>query len=47
MVGHGYCLMVDSEGVAGLSEGAALPDLFDLVADMPDQSDSEYCTHSD
>lgn len=34
-VDHGYRSMVDNEGVAASLEGAALPELLDLVGGVP------------
>lgn len=43
-VGQGYRSAEDNEGVAALSEGAALPKTLDLVVDVSNWSVLEYCT---
>lgn len=39
-----YCSNAVEEGIAGLSEGAALHETLDPVANVPNWSVSEYCT---
>lgn len=43
--GQGYWSMADKESIAASSEGVSLPETLDLVADVPNWTVSECCTH--